>query len=248
MTDVHGSLERETPRRDSARVAVSYVRVSGLGQVEGDGLDRQRRKIADYAKRNRLQVVAEFSDPGVSGATVAEHREGFSKLLDHVRGGRVQVVLIENMSRLSRDLLVSEVALRTLADLDVQVIAAEDGTDLGEDDSPTRVMVRQILGAVAQFERSMVVARLRASRDKIRRERGRCEGPKPLGATGDEQRAIERVLQLRRKRRGHKRMSYARIAKQLDAEGYRPRNSERWSASTVARIVQRHAPRQRAAS
>jgi len=49
------------------------------------------------------------------------------------------------------------------------------------DDDPTRVLIRQVLGAVAQFEKSVIVAKLRAARVRKRRETGRCEGRKPFG-------------------------------------------------------------------
>ena len=51
----------------NARNAVSYVRVSGLGQRDGDGPERQREAIARTAKRERLHMVKEYTDLGVSG-------------------------------------------------------------------------------------------------------------------------------------------------------------------------------------
>jgi DNA invertase Pin-like site-specific DNA recombinase len=47
--------------------ALSYLRVSGKGQVEGDGFPRQREAIARYAKTAGVEVVEEFRDEGVSG-------------------------------------------------------------------------------------------------------------------------------------------------------------------------------------
>ena len=50
-------------------------------------------------------------------------------------------------------------------DLGVRVVAADSGTDLtAADEDPTRVLIRQVLGAVSQFEKSVIVAKLRAAR------------------------------------------------------------------------------------
>ena len=80
MTDAVGasSVEDHSHR---ARRAVGYLRVSGLGQVSGDGLQRQECAVRDYARRHRLTVIEVFTDPGVSGTKELEHREGLSRLI-----------------------------------------------------------------------------------------------------------------------------------------------------------------------
>lgn len=50
------------------------------------------------------------------------------------------------------------------------------------DDDPTRTLIRQVLGAIAQFEKSVIVLKLRAARERVRKSKGRCEGRKPFGA------------------------------------------------------------------
>jgi DNA invertase Pin-like site-specific DNA recombinase len=47
--------------------AFSYVRVSGKGQIDGDGFKRQAETVSRYAKANRVEIVQEFRDEGVSG-------------------------------------------------------------------------------------------------------------------------------------------------------------------------------------
>jgi hypothetical protein len=48
------------------------------------------------------------------------------------------------------------------------------------DDTPTATFVRQVLGAVAQLDKAMTVAKLRGARERKRRENGWCEGGSPL--------------------------------------------------------------------
>src|SRR5262249_41695575 len=46
------------------------------------------------------------------------------------------------------------------------------------DDGPTSKLIRQILGAVSEFDKAMTVAKLKGARDRVRRQRGKCEGCK----------------------------------------------------------------------
>lgn len=110
--------------------ALSYLRVSGKGQIDGDGLPRQRAAIARSAKVNGVEVVDEFTDAGVSGTKELEHRDGLSDLMASIRSNGTRLVLVERADRLARDLMVSEVLLGEFRKLGVQVIAADSGTDL----------------------------------------------------------------------------------------------------------------------
>ena len=73
----------------------------------------------------------------------------------------MRVVIVERADRLARDLLVGEVILGQFCDLGVKVVAAESGAELTSgDDDPTRVLIRQVLDALAQFETAVVVSKL----------------------------------------------------------------------------------------
>ena len=82
---------------------------------------------------------------------------------------------------------MGEVIFVQFRDLGVPVIEAASGIVLTADDGDaTKVLIRQILGAVAQFDKSVVVSKLRAARDRMRRNEGRCEGRKPFGSFAGE--------------------------------------------------------------
>src|SRR5689334_4149608 len=126
------------------RKCVSYLRVSGASQVEGDGFTRQRQAIEHYAKVSDLKIVAEFQDEGISGTNELENRPGLQALVQRIAGNGVRIVLVEHADRLARKLLVQETILEKLRGLGVTVIAS-DGTDLTvEDGDPTRKLIRQI--------------------------------------------------------------------------------------------------------
>jgi DNA invertase Pin-like site-specific DNA recombinase len=223
--------------------AVSYLRVSGKAQVDGDGIPRQRDVIARYAKHNGIDVLTEYRDEGVSGTRELDNREGLRELLTRIRANGVRLVLVESATRLARDLMVGEVILREFRDARVSVIAAESGTDLTVgDDDPTRKLIRQVLGAVAEFEKCILVAKLKAARQRMRRTAGRCEGRKPYGTRPGELAVVDRILKLRRKPRNGDRMSFARVARLLNDEGAPTRTGGPWAAATVRQIAMRRLP------
>jgi DNA invertase Pin-like site-specific DNA recombinase len=115
-----------------------------------------------------------------------------------------------------------------------------DGADLSSaDDDPTRTLIRQVLAAVAQFDKSVTVLKLRAARDRKRRREGRCEGRKPFGARPAEAQVLDRIRALRRKPKGRPRLSIAAIAATLNAEGVPTRTGRPWAPGTVHGILRR---------
>ena len=221
--------------------AVAYLRVSGKGQIEGHGFDRQRETIARYAKMNGIALVDEFRDEGVSGAKELAARPGLAALLGRLKANGVNVVLVERADRIARDLVIGELILSQLREIGVSVIEAEGGNDLtaGDQDNPTAVLIRQVLGAISEFDKSVVVLKLRAARERVRRERDRCEGRKPFGDRPGEAPALDRIRQLRRKPRKGKRLSFAKIAEQLNAEAVPTRTGRPWQPGSVWAILNR---------
>jgi DNA invertase Pin-like site-specific DNA recombinase len=218
--------------------AVSYLRVSGKGQVDGDGFPRQRAAIAKFCKTAKYDVLEEFRDEGVSGTKDLDGRPGLAALLDRIESNGVKVVIVERADRLARDLMVSEVILDQLAQAGAKVITA-DGLDLSSAaDDPTRTLIRQVLSAVAQFDKSVTVLKLRAARERLRRKGHRVEGRKPYGFRPDEHALLEHMRALRAKPRGE-RLSYEGIAAQLNAEGHTTRYGKAWTRAPVFQVLSR---------
>ena len=223
-----------------ATKALSYLRVSGKGQIEGDGFRRQRDAVRRYAKAHGVCVEAEYRDEGISGTTELADRPGLVALLAHVQRNGVRTVLVEKADRLARDLVAGELILRELRELGVRVIAAESGTDLtAADGDATTVLIRQVLGAVSEFEKTGLVGKLRAARERIRSDKGRCEGRKPFGTLAGESDTLKRIRELRRKPRGRRRLSFAKIAAVLDREGRATRMGGAWKPGSVHSVLKR---------
>ena len=223
----------------SRSAALAYLRVSGKAQVDGDGFDRQRDSIRRFAAAEGFEILDEYRDEAVSGTKDLGQRPGLAALLDRIESNGVKAVIVERADRLARDLLVNEVIVDQLTRAGARVLTA-DGADLTvADGDPTRTLIRQVLAAVAQFEKSVLVLKLRAARDRKRRREGRCEGRKPFGTRPGEAAVIGRMRELRRKPRRQPRLSIAAIADALNREGRPTRTGRPWSPGTVHAILGR---------
>jgi DNA invertase Pin-like site-specific DNA recombinase len=216
--------------------AVSYLRVSGKGQADGDGPQRQRQAIEQFAKASKLTIAQEFSDLGVSGARELAHRPGLAQLLDRLESNGIRTVIVERADRLARDLMVQEVIVGQFAKIGARILTT-DGVNLTATDDPTRSLIRQVMGAVAQFEKNVLVLKLRAARERKRARGERVEGAKPYGFYPVERAVMERMKQLRRKPRNGRAMSLTALAARLNEEGHRNRAGRDWSPQMIHHVL-----------
>ncbi len=237
-------------KRSKKQQAFAYLRVSGVSQVRGDGFERQRDACAAYAKAHNIVIAGEYREEGVSGKLDLEHRPALAALLNDLAANGVKLILVERADRLARDLMVSEIILSQFRDLGVTVIEASGGTDLSvADGDPTRKLIRQVLGAVSEFGKSVVVLKLRAARQRKKQTvPGWAEGRKPFGFRPGEQATIDRMLHLRRCLHDGKAQSFKRIADALNVEGCPTRGGKPWHPAAVDRIIQQQRARRRPAA
>ena len=224
--------------------ALSYLRVSGKGQLTGDGYLRQREAILNYASAHGITLVKEFAEEeAVSGAkgkgsysqAEAIDRPALSSLLEAVMTSGVKLVLVERSDRLARDLIVGELILDQFRKLGVSVVSVDSGIDLTvPDEEPTKVLIRQILGAVAQFAKSELVLKLRAARGRKKRQTGRCEGRKPFGHKEGEAAHLAYIRQLRQDG-----LTLKALAERLNVEALPTRAGGRWSAQGLQVMLAR---------
>ena len=155
--------------------AIAYLRTSSAANVgaDKDSDRRQRAAIAAFAKTHGYRLVDEFYDAAVSGADPVTERPGFKAMLDRIAGNGVRVILVESPDRFARDLAVQLTGHDYLRSLGVELVPTS-APDFFTTDTPTAVLVRQVLGAVSQFEKANLVAKLRAAaraQDRGRRPR-----------------------------------------------------------------------------
>jgi DNA invertase Pin-like site-specific DNA recombinase len=216
--------------------AYGYIRVSGKGQVDGDGLIRQEKAIRDYAKANEITIERIFREEGVSGTD--EIRPALAELMLSLEenGDGIKTVLIERVDRLARDLMIQEAIINDLKKSGFDLISVIEGDDLLSDD-PTRKLVRQVLGAIAEYDKSMTVMKLRAARDRKRALKGKCEGRKAYMEVMPE--VVREIKRLRRKRKGLKRRTFRQIAEELNQQGLKTMTGKIWTGQLVQNVLRR---------
>jgi site-specific DNA recombinase len=210
--------------------AFAYLRVSGKGQIEGDGFTRQLNSIKAYASKNEIQIARVFREEGVSGTVESMNRPAFSEMMTALHGNGVRTVLIERLDRLSRDVVTQEITIRDMRRYGFAIVSVAE-PDLMEND-PSRKAFRQMMGVFAEFEKDTIVAKLRGTRIRKRAKEGRCEGRKPYGFYDGENVVIGRMKALRAEGLG-----FDRIAAQMNAEGLQTRTRGRWHGVMVNRIL-----------
>jgi DNA invertase Pin-like site-specific DNA recombinase len=212
--------------------AVGYLRTSSAANIgaDKDSERRQRLAIERYAKAAGYAVVDWFNDPAVSGADPLESRPGFAALLDRVENNGVRVALVEDASRFARDLIAQELGVIMLIKRGMRVITAS-GDDLTEAADPSRVMMRQIAGSFAQYEKARLVRKLREARERKKAETGKCGGRKSYAEARPEVVALAQELSAQR-------MSYRKISAELASRGYTTATGKPYVASAIQSMLQ----------
>ena len=210
--------------------AIAYFRTSSETNVGADKDTLQRQAVAKYAQSAGYELIAEYSDDGIKGADPVDQRPGFADMMKHIAGNGVRTIIVETASRFARDLIVQETGWRYLKDAGITLIAA-DSPDAFLDDTPTAVMIRQILGSVSQFEK----AKLKGARDRKKAATGKCGGRKNYEERNPEMVALAKKL-TRYTVNGRKR-SLRDVAAELEAAGHTTADGKRYAATAVSRMI-----------
>jgi DNA invertase Pin-like site-specific DNA recombinase len=166
--------------------ALGYVRVSTTEQAsDGHGLQAQEHAIREYTRERGLRLVAVYRDGGASG-TLAD-RPALGEALAAVEGGNAETLIVARLDRLARDLVLQETVIGRLQAKGRQVVSVAE-PDVGGDD-PTRTLVRQVLGAIGQYERALIRARMMTGK-AVKAANGGYVGGRP----GYGQRAVDGEL------------------------------------------------------
>ena len=135
------------------------------------------RAIEAFARAAGYEIVDSYYDEAVSGADPVTSRSGFAAMMERIASNGVRTIIVETANRFARDLIVQETGYTMLKERGIELIAA-DKPDAFLDDTPTANLIRQVLGAVSQFEKAMVVTKLKGARDRKRATGVKVEGRK----------------------------------------------------------------------
>jgi DNA invertase Pin-like site-specific DNA recombinase len=214
------------------KTTMAYLRVSTLNQSDGDGFDRQAASVGAFARTHGLTILDTFRDT-LTGKTDGLDRDGFVAMLDAMKETGCRCFVVERLDRFARDLMTSECLFAECRKRGISVYAADqpglvDIASNGED--PTRVLIRQIMGALAEWDRSVIVKKLQEARNRT----GRKGGRQNFGEKPGEDNVVRIMVNLRREWK-----SWGDIAKTLNETGVTTRGGEPWRRTVVAQIVSR---------
>ena len=151
-------------------------------------------------------------------------------MLAYIASNGARTIIVETASRFARDLMVQEVGFAKLQALGIKLVAADSPHSFLAD-TPTSKLIRQILGAVSEFDKAMVVAKLKGARDRQRALNGKCEGRKSHAEMHPELVAL--VRQLRRKRPKGGQRSLREISAELALRGIMNERGSPFSAASI---------------
>jgi DNA invertase Pin-like site-specific DNA recombinase len=219
--------------------AFGYLRVSGQGQVSGDGFPRQREAIESYSKKYGYTVVQWFQDEGVSGTLEETHRPAFQDMVQVILKNGVQTVIVEGLDRLAREYRIQETLLIYLASKGITLLSARTEENVTEaiQADPMKKALIQIQGVFSELEKSLLVKKLRAARERKRQLEGKCEGRKSIKEQSPE--VLKVIKSLRKTKPGQKRRSYNEIAQELNRRGLYTVSGKPFSGSNVQKILSR---------
>lgn len=229
--------------------AVGYLRISTEGQADGMGLDVQREAVEQWCQAKGHDLVAVKRDE-TSGTNGLADRVGLAEALDVLQTGGASLLVVPRLDRLARDLVLQEQLLREVWRLGADVVSCAEGEGRIADDpdDPSRTLIRQVLGAVSEYERAMIALRMRRGRALKARNGGYAYGSPPYGwaADGkgglvkvdDEQQVIDLIRTM-----VDEGLSGQQVADQLNHRRIRPRKGQQWYRSQVNRIIRREGMR-----
>lgn len=172
-----------------------YCRVS----TDAQNTENQKRDLLRYCESRGWEIVETFEDVGISGAK--DDRPGLNALMKAARQKKFGAVVVWKFDRFARSTQHLLRALEEFHALDVDFVSYSEGIDTS---TPMGKMIFTFLGAIAEFERSLIQERVKAGISRKRAEN-------PTGAWGRPRRAIDvpRALELRAQGLGYKQIAKA---------------------------------------
>lgn len=147
---------------DAQGRVVGYARVSTYDQSEAYGLDIQRRAIKEYCARWSLELDTIYED-AVSSQHDENRRPRLRALVDEAKAGRISLIIIHKQDRLARSVEMTNRLWSYLPELGAPVVEVSEAPTTR--DTSQRVLTRNILASISQYERELILSRTLAGRN-----------------------------------------------------------------------------------
>jgi len=138
----------------AVRVAL-YARVSTSDKGQDTAL--QLNPLREYCKAREWSLVSEYIDVGQSGSK--DRRPQLDRLMDDARKRRIDCIIVWKLDRWGRSLKHLINSLSDLQNLGISFVSYQENIDLS---TPSGKMMFHVVGAMAEFERSLIQERVRA--------------------------------------------------------------------------------------
>lgn len=227
--------------------AYGYLRVSGQGQIDGNGFDRQQESINQFAEKNGIEIV-KFYNEQISGTTDSTEREIFQQMVSAILRNGVRTIVVEGLDRLAREYRVQEQLMIYLASKGISLYDARTGENVTEAISadPMKKAMIQMQGIFSELEKNLLVKKLRVAREFKKEETGKCEGRKGYQDNSEKKEfLLNEIKSYRRKPKGGKRKTYSEVAEcfnQLSENDnrYASLSGKEWNGPMIQNFLQKH--------
>jgi site-specific DNA recombinase len=154
------------------------MRVSSEDQAERGTIEAQRDFLRQFARLYDLTIADEYADDGVTGTLPLGERPQGRRLIEDATHGRFGQVIVMRVDRLGRSLRALLSAHTALSEVGVTIRSATEPFDTA---TPIGIFLFQLLGSMAELEKSTIIERMTHGRDRVAKQGKWTDGPVPFG-------------------------------------------------------------------
>lgn len=217
--------------------AIGYIRVSTDKQAtEGVSLEAQEAKIRAWADLNDYELIAIYSDEGISGSSMTK-RDGLKAALKEVKSGMALVAY--SLSRLSRSVEDTLAISRQLDKIGADMVSLSEKIDTT---GAAGRMIFNMLAVLAQFERDQIAERTQSAL-RHKKATGKVYSPTPYGfeaingeliKVAAEADVVAEIVEARKSGQ-----TLQQIADGLNAQGIPTKMGKAWQPATIHLLLKR---------
>lgn len=225
------------------KYAAIYIRVSSKGQAkDGQGIDVQEKICRTVINNNGWELYKIYLNPkGVSGDVKAKNRPEFVEMIEDGINKKFSVVVVSRLDRLGRDTIVTIKAKRIIYSVGLELFIGSE--QIANTDNAK--MLSTIQASVGEYEKSVILKRMRDGMDRATEERGERRGKihygySKIGKSKNSKIIIndmeaEVILMIYQKR--DEGLALQKIANYLNEEGIKASRSDKWDHRKVSQIL-----------